>query len=154
MRIRVNSKNEVISYSVVGGMKHSVEVQFYPDNFVELYKPRYFIYVDNQIKPNPNYTPSIIDEPRNPIEELREDLLEEIQNESLKVQYGIAELANDTEKNQVGVQMAIGELGYATENDVLDTQYALAEMTSETNKTLLDIQLALAEIASLLGGND
>lgn len=154
MRIRVNSKNEVISYSEIGGMNYSIKVEFYPDNFIELYKPRYFIYIDNQIKPNPNYTPTEEVEAKNPVEELRLDISKEIENESLKVQYGIAELGNDVEANQIGVQLALGELGHTTENDVLETQLAVAETTKSTEKALLDIHLALVEIASLLGGKE
>lgn len=63
MEIKVNDKNEIIAYAVVGGVL-GVEIsdEIIPEDFRERYDTKFYIYENGEIKENPNYTPPTYEE--------------------------------------------------------------------------------------------
>lgn len=57
MRIRLNEKNEITEYVVIGGLTNSIEISddLKPLDFEANFKPSFYLYQDNQILVNPNY---------------------------------------------------------------------------------------------------
>lgn len=61
MQILINSKNEITDYVIVGNIRKdghdtvSIENSQIPDLFIDLYKPRLFLYKDEKIIVNKNY---------------------------------------------------------------------------------------------------
>lgn len=55
MQILINSKNEIISFAIVGGFENGIEVDNIPENFIINFKPRYYSYNEGQIEVNKNY---------------------------------------------------------------------------------------------------
>ncbi|MCG7307101.1 DUF2977 domain-containing protein [Staphylococcus warneri] len=57
MRILINENNEIIGYAKVGSLNNDFEVEdsIVPQNFEQLYKPKYFLYQPNEIVMNPHY---------------------------------------------------------------------------------------------------
>ncbi|MFQ3901719.1 DUF2977 domain-containing protein [Staphylococcus sp. 50Mo3-1] len=55
MQILINSKNEIISFAIVGGFENGIEVDNIPENFIINFKPRYYLYNEGQIEVNKNY---------------------------------------------------------------------------------------------------
>lgn len=57
MRILINENNEIIGYAKVGSLNNDFEVEdsIVPQNFEQLYKPKYFLYQSNEIVMNPHY---------------------------------------------------------------------------------------------------
>ncbi len=60
LNIKVNDKNEIIQYAIVGGVGGGgifVPYEIAPDDFRESYKKKYFLYKDGVISVNPDYEP-------------------------------------------------------------------------------------------------
>lgn len=55
MQILINSKNEIISFAIVGGFEDGVEITNYPSDFINNFKPRYYVFEGDEIKVNENY---------------------------------------------------------------------------------------------------
>ncbi|MEJ7437647.1 DUF2977 domain-containing protein [Staphylococcus warneri] len=57
MRILINENNEIIGYAKVGSLNNDFEVEdsIVPQNFEQLYKPKYFLYQSNEIVMNSHY---------------------------------------------------------------------------------------------------
>jgi hypothetical protein len=57
MRITMNDNNEITGYAIVGGLEGDFEVSddIIPQEFILNYKPRYYLYQNEQIIVNPNY---------------------------------------------------------------------------------------------------
>ena len=61
MQILLNQNNEIIAYAVSGGIERegyktlTIEDNQVPDSFRESFKPRYFLYKDEEVKLNANY---------------------------------------------------------------------------------------------------
>lgn len=57
MRLLTNVDNEIIGYSIIGGIDGDFEVSddIIPSGFFDNYKPKYYIYKNNSIVVNPNY---------------------------------------------------------------------------------------------------
>lgn len=68
MEIRINDKNEIIEYASLGGLSDSTEIDdsLKPVDFDQLFKPRIYLYQDNEIIINPNYEKPTVDIPETP----------------------------------------------------------------------------------------
>ncbi|WP_436870230.1 DUF2977 domain-containing protein [Staphylococcus shinii] len=57
MQILVDKNDLIISYALIGGFENGIEINEdrLPINFVESFKPSYFLYKDGEIKLNANY---------------------------------------------------------------------------------------------------
>lgn len=57
MKILVNHNYEIVQYATVGGFEGDIEInnRILPSNFIESFKPRYFLYKDGEVKVNTNY---------------------------------------------------------------------------------------------------
>jgi hypothetical protein len=57
MRLTINDNNEITGYAIVGGLEGDFEVSddIIPQEFILNYKPRYYLYQNEQIIVNPNY---------------------------------------------------------------------------------------------------
>ncbi|MFQ3901798.1 DUF2977 domain-containing protein [Staphylococcus sp. 50Mo3-1] len=59
MEILINTKNEIISFAIVGGFEDGIKVDNVPENFIINFKPRYYLYNEGQIEVNKNYEEEI-----------------------------------------------------------------------------------------------
>ncbi|MGP0637782.1 DUF2977 domain-containing protein [Staphylococcus xylosus] len=66
MQILVDKNNSIISYALIGGFENGIEINEdrIPSNFVESFKPNYFLYKDGEIKVNTNYEEKIEQYPK------------------------------------------------------------------------------------------
>ena len=57
MKILINHNYEIVQYATVGGFEGDIEINngILPSNFIESFKPRYFLYKDGEVKVNANY---------------------------------------------------------------------------------------------------
>lgn len=57
MRITINDNNEITGYAIVGGIEGDFEIDdsIIPHDFTQNYKPKYYLYQNEQIIFNPNY---------------------------------------------------------------------------------------------------
>lgn len=57
MQILVDKNDLIISYALIGGFENGIEVNEdkIPSNFVESFKPSYFLYKNGEIKVNTSY---------------------------------------------------------------------------------------------------
>lgn len=57
MRITINDNNEITGYAIVGGIEGDFEISdnIIPQEFIQNYKPKYYVYQNKQIIVNPNY---------------------------------------------------------------------------------------------------
>ncbi|WP_436894756.1 DUF2977 domain-containing protein [Mammaliicoccus sciuri] len=91
MQILLNSNNEVISYAVVGGFENGIEIEEIPTNFREMFKPKLYKYIDNQIVLNNEYN-----ENEEPPKEKNSDI--EILNERISdLEIKVKELTQGTD---------------------------------------------------------
>lgn len=68
MRLLTNVDNEIIGYSVIGGIDGDFEVsdEIVPNDFIQNYKSKYYLYQNEQIVVNPNYQTETLIEPKKP----------------------------------------------------------------------------------------
>lgn len=56
VNIKVNDKNEIIAYAIIGGVNGiDISIDVLPDSFIENFDSKYYLYVDGNIKANPDY---------------------------------------------------------------------------------------------------
>lgn len=55
MQILLNNNNEITNYAIVGGFENGIEIEEFPTNFRETFKPKLYKYIDSQIVLNDNY---------------------------------------------------------------------------------------------------
>lgn len=60
LKITINKNAEVTGYAIVGGIEDEISIPYseVPDVFRDIFKPNYYLYIDGEIKENPNYKPS------------------------------------------------------------------------------------------------
>lgn len=60
MNIRVNEKDEIVQYAIVGGVGEKgiyVPYEVFPSDFFEQYEYKYYLYKDGKVSVNPDYEP-------------------------------------------------------------------------------------------------
>lgn len=55
MQILLNDESEITNYAIVGGFEDGIEIENYPNDFINNFKPRYYVFSDNEVKVNKNY---------------------------------------------------------------------------------------------------
>lgn len=57
MQISIDKNNLIVGFAEVGGFDGGIEIDnsIVPDAFIQMFKPKYFLYQDEQIITNPNY---------------------------------------------------------------------------------------------------
>lgn len=91
MQILLNSNNEITNYAVVGGFENGIEIEEIPTNFREMFKPKLYKYIDNQIVLNNEYN-----ENEEPPKEKNSDI--EILNERISdLEIKVKELTQGTD---------------------------------------------------------
>ena len=58
LNLKVNEQNEIIQYALIGGVGAGgifVSYENVPDDFIENFDSKYYLYVDGNIKTNPDY---------------------------------------------------------------------------------------------------
>lgn len=65
MKIKMNEKNEITEYAVIGGLTNSIEISddLEPSDFEDNFKSGYYLFQDDQIIVNPNYQEPTVDIP-------------------------------------------------------------------------------------------
>ena len=68
MKILVNHNYEIVQYATVGGFEGDIEINngILPSNFIESFKPKYFLYKDGEVKVNTNYEEEKTELPKMP----------------------------------------------------------------------------------------
>lgn len=59
MQILLNGEREITNYAIVGGFEDGIEIDNIPDNFIVNFKPRYYLFEDNEIIVNKDYKEDI-----------------------------------------------------------------------------------------------
>ncbi|WP_204256357.1 DUF2977 domain-containing protein [Mammaliicoccus sciuri] len=59
MQILLNDKKEITDYAIVGGFENGVEVANVPQDFINNFKPLKYMYVDEQISLNEDYSEEV-----------------------------------------------------------------------------------------------
>lgn len=94
MQILINSKNEITSFAIVGGFEDGVEITNYPSDFINNFKPRYYILESNEVKVNKDYkekTDEIYEQPEIDLEENTKGLDKELRNMFASMQVQIVQ---------------------------------------------------------------
>ena len=75
MRILINENNEIVGYATVGGLEGDFEVDdsIVPQDFAQNYKPKHYLYQNEQIIVNPNYQPETPVQPTAPTQPVMSD---------------------------------------------------------------------------------
>lgn len=56
INIKVNGNNEITAYAIIGGVNGvDIPIDVLPDNFKENFDSKYYLYVEGNIKVNPDY---------------------------------------------------------------------------------------------------
>lgn len=60
LKITVNENDEITGYAIVGGIEDEISVPYeeVPTNFVENFKPKYYLFKNGDFKVNKNYKPT------------------------------------------------------------------------------------------------
>lgn len=60
LKITVNENDEITGYAIVGGIEDEISVTYeeVPTNFVENFKPKYYLFNNGEFKVNKNYKPT------------------------------------------------------------------------------------------------
>ncbi|HHO0491797.1 TPA: DUF2977 domain-containing protein [Staphylococcus aureus] len=56
MQILVNKRNEIISYAIIGGFEDGIDIEGFPENFAQVFRPKAFKYLDGKIIFNEEYS--------------------------------------------------------------------------------------------------
>lgn len=64
LKITVNKDDEITGFAIVGGIEGEISVPYEkaPDDFIENFEPKYYLYTNGEIKENPNYVPPTCEE--------------------------------------------------------------------------------------------
>lgn len=57
LKIIINTNNEITGYATIGGIEGEISIPYenVPDDFIENFDSKYYLYVDGNIKVNPDY---------------------------------------------------------------------------------------------------
>lgn len=118
MKILVDDNHLITAYATVGGFDGDIEVDesIVPQDFTQMFKPKYYLYQNEQIVVNPNYQPEIPVQPENPSPPI---------------------ISDDTLKNMVATlqkqsaQSNIRSLKLERENEALKSRIAKLESSVE-----------------------
>ena len=57
LKIIINTNNEITGYATIGGVEGEISIPYenVPDDFRENFDSKYYLYVDGNIKTNPDY---------------------------------------------------------------------------------------------------
>ena len=57
MQISIDKNNLIVGFAEVGGFEDGIEIDdsIIPQDFIQVFKPKYFLYQNEQIVTNPNY---------------------------------------------------------------------------------------------------
>jgi len=94
VQILVNNKNEIVSFAIVGGFEDGIEITNYPNDFINNFKPRYYLFEDNEIKVNKDYkedTDEIYEQPEIDLDENTKGLDKELRNMFASMQIQIVQ---------------------------------------------------------------
>ncbi|MBU3873232.1 DUF2977 domain-containing protein [Staphylococcus coagulans] len=56
MQVLVNNRNEIISYAIIGGFEDGIDIENFPANFSQVFRPKVFKYSNGMIIFNENYS--------------------------------------------------------------------------------------------------
>lgn len=75
MQILINSDSEIVGYATIGGFEGGIyiEDEIIPQDFTQNYKPKYYLYQNEQIIVNPNYQPETYEQPTAPTQSVMSD---------------------------------------------------------------------------------
>ena len=94
MQILVNGEREITNYAIVGGFEDGIEIDNIPDNFIVNFKPRYYLFEDNEIIVNKDYkedTDEIYEQPEIDLDENTKGLDKELRNMFASMQIQIVQ---------------------------------------------------------------
>ena len=83
MQILLNDSEEIVSFAIIGGFEHGIEITDYPSDFTNNFKPKYYVFSDNEIKVNENYkekTDEVYEQPEIDLDENTKGLDKELRN--------------------------------------------------------------------------
>lgn len=94
MQILLNDSEEIVSFAVIGGFEHGVEITNYPSDFINNFKPRYYVFDGDEIKVNKDYkedTDEIYEQPEIDLDENTKGLDKELRNMFASMQIQIVQ---------------------------------------------------------------
>lgn len=94
MQILLNDKNQITNFAIVGGFEDGVEITNYPSDFINNFKPRYYILESNEIKVNKDYkekTDEVYEPPEIDLDENTKGLDKELRNMFANMQVQIVQ---------------------------------------------------------------
>ena len=94
MQILLNGEREITNYAIVGGFEDGIEIDSIPDNFIVNFKPRYYLFEDNEIIVNKDYkedTDEIYEQPEIDLDENTKGLDKELRNMFASMQIQIVQ---------------------------------------------------------------
>ena len=94
MQILLNGEREITNYAIVGGFEDGIEIDNIPDNFIVNFKPRYYLFEDNEIILNKDYkedTDEIYEQPEIDLDENTKGLDKELRNMFASMQIQIVQ---------------------------------------------------------------
>ncbi|MFQ3790837.1 DUF2977 domain-containing protein [Staphylococcus nepalensis] len=94
MQILLNDKNQITNFAIVGGFEDGVEITNYPSDFINNFKPRYYILESNEVKVNKDYkekTDEIYEQPEIDLEANTKGLDKELRNMFASMQVQIVQ---------------------------------------------------------------
>lgn len=104
MRITINDNNEITGYAIVGGIEGDFEIDdsIVPQDFVQNYKPKYYLYQNEQIIVNPNYQPETPVQANTPSQPIMSDdtlkyMVATLQKQSVQSNMKINKLLKDNQ---------------------------------------------------------
>ncbi|KYH14872.1 DUF2977 domain-containing protein [Staphylococcus kloosii] len=104
MRILINENNEIVGYATVGGLEGDFEIDdsIVPQDFAQNYKPKYYLYQNEQIIVNPNYQTETPVQPTTPTQPVMSDdtlkyMVATLQKQSVQSNMKINKLLQDNQ---------------------------------------------------------
>lgn len=94
MEILINSENEIISFAIVGGFEDGIEIENYPNDFINNFKPRYYVFESNEVKVNKDYkekTDEVYEQPEIDLSENTKGLDKELRDMFASMQVQIVQ---------------------------------------------------------------
>lgn len=94
MEVLLNDNNEIYSFAVVGGFEDGIEITNYPSDFINNFKPRYYVFESNEVKVNKDYkekTDEIYEQPEIDLNENTKGLDKELRNMFANMQVQIVQ---------------------------------------------------------------
>ncbi|WP_210139265.1 DUF2977 domain-containing protein [Staphylococcus sp. GDY8P120P] len=94
MQILLNDEREITNYAIVGGFEDGIEIESYPNYFINNFKPRYYVFSDNAVKVNKNYkekTDEVYEQPEIDLDKNTKGLDKELRNMFASMQIQIVQ---------------------------------------------------------------